>query len=235
MPVGLVQPSSADIALINSARASLRLLAEQAFSRTAGAPLVAGNRVTLLRDARENYPAWLEAIAGARDWIHFESYNINSDRTGWMFAEALAERARAGVRVRLLCDWMGSVSTMASRGFWRILTDAGVETRAFNPPRLDSPFTWLTRDHRKMIGVDGQVAFVTGLCVGDQWTGDPARGLDPWRLDAAQWGRARPGHLDRGVPLAQMDVRSRRHNHRLVGAGLGRPGREPAPGRAPRR
>ena len=56
-----------------------------------------------------------------------------------------------------------------------------METRAFNPPRLDSPFTWLTRDHRKMIGVDGQVAFVTGLCVGDQWTGNPARGLDPWR------------------------------------------------------
>ena len=115
---------------------SLRLLAEQAFSRTAGAPLVAGNRVKLLRDARENYPAWLDAIAGARHWIHFESYIINSDRTGRVFAEALAERARAGVRVRLLYDWLGSLSTMTSRSFWRILRDAGVDTRPFNPPRL---------------------------------------------------------------------------------------------------
>jgi len=160
---------------------SLRLLAEQAFSRTAGAPLVAGNRVKLLRDARENYPAWLDAIAGARHWIHFESYIINSDRTGRVFAEALAERARAGVRVRLLYDWLGSLSTMTSRSFWRILRDAGVDTRPFNPPKFDSPFTWITRDHRKMIAVDGETAFVTGLCVGDQWTGDPDKGLDPWR------------------------------------------------------
>lgn len=160
---------------------TLRLLAEQAFSRTAGAPLIAGNRVKLLRDARENYPAWLDAIAGARHWIHFESYIINSDRTGRVFAEALAERARAGVRVRLLYDWLGSLSTMTSRSFWRILRDAGVDTRPFNPPRFDSPFTWITRDHRKMIAVDGETAFVTGLCVGDQWTGDPDKGLDPWR------------------------------------------------------
>jgi cardiolipin synthase A/B len=161
--------------------ASLRLLADQAFSRAAGAPLVEGNRVKLLRDARENYPAWLDAIAGAERWIHFEMYMVNQDRTGRQFAEALAERARAGVRVRLLYDWVGSLPMVLARRYWKLLLDAGVEARPFNPPRFDSPFTWMARDHRKVITVDGHTAFVTGLCVGDQWAGDPARGIEPWR------------------------------------------------------
>ena len=207
-------------------RGTLRILADQAFSRAAGAPLVPGNRVKLLKDARENYPAWLDAIAGARQWIHFESYIINSDRTGRMFAEALADRARAGVRVRLLCDWMGSLGK-ASRRFWRSLGDAGVDVRFFNPPRLDSPLTWLARDHRKMLAVDGHTAFVTGLCVGDQWTGDPSRGVDAWRdtgigivgpavadVEAAfaeAWvnaGTALPPdeRADQGAPAAEGDV-----------------------------
>src|SRR5690606_19770949 len=158
----------------------LRLLADQAFSRAAGAPLLPGNAARLLCDARENYSAWLDAIAGARGWIHFESYIIHEDDTGRMFGEALAERARAGVRVRLLYDWLGSFGT-TSRRYWRTLRDAGIEVRHFNRPRLDSPFGWLSRDHRKVLVVDGETAFVSGLCVGDQWTGNPDKGLDPWR------------------------------------------------------
>jgi len=159
---------------------TLRLLANQAFSRTAGAPLVAGNRVRLLRDARENYPAWLEAIAAARKWIHFESYILYSDRAGRMFAEALAERARAGVKVRVLCDWLGSLNK-TSRSFWRGLQEAGIDARLFNPLKLVSPLAALARDHRKVIAIDGHTAFVAGLCVGDQWVGDPGRGIEPWR------------------------------------------------------
>jgi len=159
---------------------TLRLLATQAFSRTAGAPLVPGNRVRLLRDARENYPAWLEAIARAQQWIHFESYILYSDRAGGVFAEALAERARAGVRVRVLCDWLGSLNKTTGR-YWRGLREAGIDARLFNPPRLTAPLAALARDHRKMIAVDGHTAFVAGLCVGDQWVGDQARGVEPWR------------------------------------------------------
>ncbi|MCC7180775.1 MAG: cardiolipin synthase B [Acidobacteria bacterium] len=159
---------------------TLRLLANQAFSRTAGAPLVAGNRVRLLRDARENYPAWLDAIASARRWIHFESYILYSDRAGRMFAEALAERARAGVQVRVLCDWLGSLNK-TSRAYWRGLQEAGIEARLFNPLRLAAPLAALSRDHRKMIAIDGHTAFVAGLCVGDQWVGDPGRDIEPWR------------------------------------------------------
>src|SRR5687768_10322981 len=152
-----------------------RILAEQAFSRTGGAPLVPGNAVRLLRDAAENYPTWLEAISAATQTIHFESYIIHEDAAGRRFAEVLAAKARDGVRVRLLYDWLGGLGH-ASRRFWRALRQAGVEVRCFNPPRFDSPFGWLSRDHRKVIVVDGRVAFVTGLCVGQRWIGDPAQG-----------------------------------------------------------
>jgi cardiolipin synthase len=157
-----------------------RMLAEQAFSRAGGAPLVPGNRVRLLRDAAENYPAWLEAIGAAERTVHFESYIIHEDAAGRQFAELLAAKARAGVRVRLIYDWLGGLPH-ASRSFWRALRQAGVQVRCFNPPRFDSPFGWLSRDHRKVIVVDGRVAFVTGLCVGQRWVGDPSRGIEPWR------------------------------------------------------
>lgn len=153
---------------------------EQAFARASGAPLITGNDVRLLKDAGQNYPAWLEAIGAAEHTIHFESYIIHDDATGREFARALAARARAGVRVRVIYDWLGGVGKTGRR-FWRDLRAAGVEVRAFNPPGLSSPFAWLGRDHRKMLAVDGRVAFVTGLCVGRYWVGDPARGIEPWR------------------------------------------------------
>ncbi|MDP1569834.1 MAG: phospholipase D-like domain-containing protein [Vicinamibacterales bacterium] len=158
----------------------VRLLADQAFSRAAGAPLVQGNAVRILKDARENYPAWLDAIAGAERWIHFESYIIHGDAVGRRFAEALAERARAGVRVRVLYDWAGGLFT-GSGPLWRLLRAAGAEIRVFNPPRLHHPVSWMSRDHRKMLAVDGEIGFVAGLCVGQAWEGDTARGVEPWR------------------------------------------------------
>src|SRR5262245_16620046 len=142
-----------------------RAFADKAFSRAAGAPLVEGNRVRLLTDAEENYPAWLEAIAAARQTVHFESYIIHEDALGRRFAEAPIAKAREGVRVRLIYDWLGGLGK-ASRRFWRMLRAGGVEVRCYNPPRLDSAFGWVSRDHRKMLAVDGVVGFVTGLCVG---------------------------------------------------------------------
>jgi cardiolipin synthase A/B len=159
---------------------ALRPLAEQAFSRTAGAPLISGNSVRILHDATENYPAWLEAIRSAERWVHFESYIIANDATGREFVEALAAKARSGVRVRLIYDWLGTPK-LASRRLWRTLATAGAEVRCFNPPRFERPLSWLSRDHRKMIGVDGRVGYVTGLCVSSAWRGNPERGVEPWR------------------------------------------------------
>jgi cardiolipin synthase len=175
-----VRPAAQRQAEERASRSGARALADQAFSRAAGAALIGGNRVRLLRDAAENYPAWLEAIAAARRFVHFESYIIHEDETGRRFADALIDKARAGIPVRLLYDWLGGVGK-TSRRFWRRLRDGGVEVRCHNPPRLDSPLGWLSRDHRKMLGVDGEVGFVSGLCVGRMWTGEPGKGIEPWR------------------------------------------------------
>ena len=159
---------------------SFRQAGELALSRASGAPLVAGNQVRILENADGNYPVWLEAIRGARRFVFLENYIFDEDEVGIAFADALAERARAGVQVRVIRDWMGTF-TGSSRAFWRRLSAAGAEVRCFNAFHFITPFGWLSRDHRKMIAVDGEVAFVAGLCISRQWKGDPARGVLPWR------------------------------------------------------
>jgi cardiolipin synthase len=163
-----------------AAVASLRPLSDRAFSRAAGAPLIEGNRVRLLKDARENYPAWLDAIRAAQHYIHFESYIVHEDDTGREFAEALIAKAQEGVRVRIIYDWLGGFGKTSPR-FWNRLRAGGVEVRCYNPPRLDSPLGWISRDHRKMLAVDGQVGFISGLCVGRMWVGQPEKKMEPWR------------------------------------------------------
>ena len=164
----------------NGPVSSISIFAEQAFWRAAGARLIPDNRARILKDATENYPAWLEAIESAKRTIHFESYIIHEDEQGQVFADALSAKARDGVRVRLIYDWVGAFNATSNR-FWRRLREAGVEVRCFNPPRYDSPFGWLGRDHRKMITVDGRIGFVSGLCVGAMWVGDTHAGIEPWR------------------------------------------------------
>ncbi|HHO74837.1 MAG TPA: cardiolipin synthase B [Deltaproteobacteria bacterium] len=158
----------------------VRLIAEQSFSRAAGAPHVEGNSVRLLKDADENYPAWLNAMRSATKSIHFENYIIYDDDIGRQFADIMIARAQDGVKVRVIYDWLGTLGA-ASRRYWKRLMDAGVEVRCFNPPRMDRPFGWVNRDHRKMIAIDGTTGFVTGLCVGRMWVGYPDRSIDPWR------------------------------------------------------
>ena len=160
--------------------APVRMLAEQALSRTAGAPLVPGNQVRLLKDAAENYPAWLDAITSACRSIFFENYIIANDEAGQRFAAALAERARAGVQVRVIYDWIGGLG-LGSHKVLAPVIEAGGEVRAFNAPSAVSPFGWMQRDHRKMMAVDGRLGFVSGLCVSSRWEGDVARQVAPWR------------------------------------------------------
>lgn len=157
-----------------------RVAAEQVFSRVAGANQIEGNALRLLENGAENYPAWLEAIGQAQRTIHFENYIITSDATGRRFRDALVAKAREGVTVRVLYDWMGCL-TKTNPGFWRTLRAAGGDVRGFNRPRLDSPFGWLSRNHRKSLSVDGVVGYVAGLCVGDVWVGDAARKIEAWR------------------------------------------------------
>ena len=162
------------------AAAPARLLAEQALSRAAGAPLLGGNAVELLIDAAAHYDAWLTAIRSARHRVLLENYIIRDDEVGRSFREALVECAERGVQVAVVYDWLGCKG-QSRDGFWRRLRAAGGEVRSFNPPQLGQPFGWISRDHRKLLVVDGVLGFLSGVCISQRWLGDLRRGVEPWR------------------------------------------------------
>jgi phosphatidylserine/phosphatidylglycerophosphate/cardiolipin synthase-like enzyme len=172
--------ASRGVVVADRSLAALRAQADQVFRRSAGAPLIGGNAVRVLRDGRENYPAWEDAIQSARTSIHIEMYIIHRDAVGRRFVDLLAARARDGVRVRILYDWFGC-GIGPALGLFRPLTDAGAEVIACNPPRLSAAFGWTWRNHRKFLSVDGTLTFIAGLCMGRMWAGEPAKGLEPWR------------------------------------------------------
>lgn len=155
---------------------------ESAISRATGSLAIGGNHVEPLIDGPEAYLAMLDVIARAERWIHFENYLIRGDSAGTRFADLLASRARDGVRVRVLYDWLGSAGT--SRKFWRRLRSAGVEVRAFHPPRLAEIVTNISRNHRKLVIADGGRAVMGGICIGCEWSGDDAPDRQPWRDNA---------------------------------------------------
>lgn len=163
----------------------LDLLARLSFGRLADAVRHEGNAVSLQRDGVEAYPAWLAAIDRAERFVLLENYIIRDDSVGQAFAAALAAAAGRGVRCRVIYDWLGCVTRTSGR-FWRSLRRAGVEVRVYNPPSLVHPLLSGSRDHRKLLCVDGEMAFTGGLCIGEEWAGRPERGLAPWRDTALE-------------------------------------------------
>jgi cardiolipin synthase A/B len=153
--------------------------AERAMVRATDATQVRGNAARLLIDGPAAFDAWAASIAAAQRWVHLENYILRDDRTGRRFRDLLCERAEAGVKVRLLHDWMGCWAT--PRRFFKPMRDAGVEVRSFAPPRFSDPLNFMRRDHRKVVAVDGAYASVTGMCIGDEWAGNPETGTLPWR------------------------------------------------------
>ncbi len=143
-----------------------------------GPPLVSGNRITACVNGDRAVASMLEAIRGARQSITMETYIYWSGRMGALFAEALAERARAGVKVHLLLDWLGSRRIDA--GQVRLMRDAGVEIVRYNPLIWYDPIRLNHRDHRKLLIVDGRVGFTGGMGIADFWLGD-ADGPGHWR------------------------------------------------------
>lgn len=151
----------------------------RALSRATGARPIPGNLLRHLPDSAEALDVMLELMTGARRSIHFENFIVRDDRTGRRFADVWAERARAGVQVRILYDSLGCRGTAGS--FWRELRRAGADVRAFRPVWTSGIIDALTRDHRKILVVDGASAMTGGLCVGDEWAGDAATRKRPWR------------------------------------------------------
>ncbi len=166
---------------------------EKAMSRATASERVDGNDLVLQFEGPHTFDAWIDAISQAREFVHFENYILRNDRVGWAFRDALVERARAGVQVRVLYDWMGCWATPSR--YWRPFREAGVEVRAFNPPSVRDPFGLFQRDHRKLVCVDGDVAFLGGFCIGEEWAGKG--GAAPWRDTGVEVRGPGAGHLAR--------------------------------------
>jgi cardiolipin synthase len=163
----------------------LEALASQSFCRVADAQVSRGNQVRLLRDGPMTFAAWLEAIGNARREVHLENYILQDDGTGGEFAAALIAAVKRGARAQVIYDWLGCVRRTPAK-FWRQLSDGGVEVRCYNSFQIVNPLRWISRDHRKVLCVDGEVAFTGGLCIGHDWVGDPAHGIPPWRDTAIE-------------------------------------------------
>jgi cardiolipin synthase len=140
-----------------------------------------GNGCQLLRDGVEAYPAMLAAIRGARRYIHLETYMFITDAVGELFGEALAEAAERGVHVQVLYDALGSWTSR--RSFFEALRARGVDIRPFKPfSSLNRGLRHLLRrDHRKILAVDGEVAFIGGVNISAHWA--PEGQGSAWRDD----------------------------------------------------
>ena len=141
-------------------------------------PVLRGGSAEILQNGDGFYPAMLEAIGGAKDTINFEVYIFESDATGRRFIEAFMQRARAGVEVRLLLDWFGSIRL--KRADCRELRNAGVKLEFFRPFTLRNLVRIYRRTHRRAVVIDGVVAFTGGAAVADKWAGD-TRNPKEWR------------------------------------------------------
>jgi cardiolipin synthase A/B len=130
--------------------------------------IIQGNACQLLRDGVEAYPAMLEAIRRARRYVRLETYMFITDAVGELFGQALAEAAERGVHVKVLYDAVGSWTSR--RGFFESLRQRGVDIRPFKPFSLSRGLRHLLqRDHRKILVVDGEVAFVGGVNISAHW------------------------------------------------------------------
>jgi len=143
-----------------------------------GPPVVDGNRFRVLRNGDEIFPAMLGAIRSAKQTINFESYIYWSGDIGNEFAQALSERARAGVRVQVLLDAVGS--SKIDKSVLDIMTGAGVDVRRYHPVRWYTVGKLNNRTHRKVLVVDGTIGFTGGVGIAPEWTGN-AQDPDHWR------------------------------------------------------
>jgi cardiolipin synthase len=150
----------------------------RSMSMLLGPPMEDGNHVEVLLNGDQIFPAMLEAIAGARRTITFETFIYWSGDIGRRFAEALSERARAGVKVHLLLDWVGS-ARMEGRQLDE-MREAGVQVQRYHQPHWSHLPRLNNRTHRKLLVVDGAVGFTGGVGIADQWLGH-AQDEEHWR------------------------------------------------------
>lgn len=140
--------------------------------------LFGGTRVTSLINGQQIFSRMLDAIRAAKRTITFETFIYWSGEIGREFAEALIERAKAGVRVHVLLDWLGSNRIDADA--IGAMADAGVEVYRYHPLRWYNLHRFNNRTHRKLLIVDGRIGFIGGIGIADQWSGN-AEDSEHWR------------------------------------------------------
>ncbi len=143
-----------------------------------GPPIIEGNQVEALLNGDQIFPAMLEAIRGAKKTITLETYIYWSESIGTEFSEALAERARAGVKVHVMLDFMGSMKMDNAQV--DKMKAAGVQVQRYHKPVWWKLARMNNRTHRKLLIVDGTVGFTGGVGIADQWRGN-AQDEDHWR------------------------------------------------------
>ncbi|HEY5610301.1 MAG TPA: cardiolipin synthase [Thermoanaerobaculia bacterium] len=143
-----------------------------------GHQMIQGNRIDLLKNGVQIFPAMLEAIRQARYTINMESYIYWDGEIGRIFAEALAERARAGVQVKLILDAVGSAPM--SKSLVEFLRANGIDVEWYHPLRWYTLSRLNHRTHRKVLILDGCVGFTGGAGIADVWKGN-ADAPDHWR------------------------------------------------------
>jgi cardiolipin synthase A/B len=156
---------------------SLSELSEGELERATGSAVTRGNVVRLQFEGSTTFERWIEVIQAAERFVHFENYVFRDDAIGRRFRDVLVSKAREGVAVRVVYDWVGCWAM--PRRYWKPFREAGAEVRAFKRPSVRDPYGVLQRDHRKLVAVDGRVAFVGGFCIGQEWAG--TRTAPPWR------------------------------------------------------
>jgi cardiolipin synthase len=143
-----------------------------------GPAIVPGNHVADLENGNEIFPAMLAAIRGARKTVTFETYIYWEGQVGKDFADALSERARAGVAVNVTIDWAGSITMDEAQ--LKQMQDSGVHVERYRPLHWYNLGRINNRTHRKLLVVDGRVGFTGGVGIGDPWNGH-AQDPDHWR------------------------------------------------------
>jgi cardiolipin synthase len=148
-----------------------------------GSPMCEGNRVTILKNGIEIFPSMLGAIRDAKRTINLEFYIYWDGEIGRKFAEALAEKARAGVTVKVILDAVGSAQM--SRSLINFMARNGIDVEWYHPLRWYTLSTVNHRTHRKLLVVDGCVGFSGGVGIADDWLGD-AESKNHWRDTVAR-------------------------------------------------
>ncbi|MCC6907291.1 MAG: hypothetical protein IT430_05055 [Phycisphaerales bacterium] len=193
---------------------TLYAVADDQFRRSMGnllpPPMSEGNAVTTLINGEQIFPAMLAAIADARETICFETFIYWSGQIGRKFVDALCDRARAGVKVHVLIDWLGSKTI--DPAYLRDLEAAGAHVELYHPLRWYNAWRVNHRTHRKLLIVDGRVGFTGGVGIADEWDG---AGDKPTRWRDNHYRLTGPGVAQ--MQSAFMDNWITTHSHVLHG------------------